>query len=260
MDEEDAADGAALLQRTPVLDEIRGEHLSRGDLQERLDISRTTAYRTTVELEERGLVERTNGDYRLTPRGVAVAATGERYLDGLVAAERLQPVLETMHHPLFVGSLHLFADAEVLTTDPDDPFGLAQSLMERLATADRYRCLVNTIGPAQWFEIAADRADAGVDMAAVFTRDGIAQIDDEAAERVASVLDHPTCRAFVGEDVPFSLNTFDDAVVVVSEDERTGIPHACAISERTEAWEWAESIFRRYRRAAEPVDGDELLA
>lgn len=258
MRREDATEGATLLEQTPVLEAIREERLGRRDLQERFDVSRTTAYRTTVDLEERGLIERTDDVYRLTPHGVAVAAAGRRYAEGLAAAERLRPLLDSMAHPLFVRSLHLFADAEVLTPDPEEPFGLVEQLMDRLASADRYRCLVNTIGPARWFDIAADRAEIGVDMQAVFTRAGLAQIDDDAAERVATALRLPTCRAFVGEAVPFSLNTFDDAVVVVGEDERTGIPNACAVTEREEAWEWAESIFRRYRRAGDPVDPDDL--
>lgn len=260
MDEADVVEGATLLERIPILVALREERLGRRDLQEHFDVSRTTAYRTTVDLEERGLIERTNDHYRLTPHGVAVAAAGERYADGIEAAERLSPLLESMHHPLFVDSLHLFADAEVLTPDRDDPFGLVEWLMDQLATADRFRCLVNTIGPARWFELAADRAEAGVDMEAVFTRAGLGRIDDAAAERVASVLRYPTCNAFVGEEIPFSLNTFDDAVIVVSEDERTGIPNACAVSERTETWEWAESIYRRYRRAADAIEPDELVA
>lgn len=260
MNEEDATKGAALLERTPVLHALREEPLGRSDIQERLDVSRTTAYRTTVDLEERGLVERTNGDYRLTPRGLAVAATGDRYADGLAAAERLEPFLSSVHHPDFVHSLHLFADAEVLTPDRDDPFGLIESLMERLAAADRFRCMVDVVGPARWFDVAAERAAEGVDIEAVFSRTSLAQLDEDAAATMAQSLRLPTCDAFALDDIPFALNTFDESVIVVGEDEDTGIPNACVVTDRRDAWEWAESIFRRYRQAADPIEAEDLVS
>lgn len=260
MNEEDAADGAALLHRIPVLAALKEEHLSRGDLQERLDISRTTAYRTTVALEGRGLIERTDDHYGLTPQGVAIAAIGERYADGLAAADRLEPFLSSVHHPDFVHSLHLFADAEVLTSDRDDPFGLIESLMDRLAAADRFRCMVDVVGPARWFDVAAERAAEGVDIEAVFSRTSLAQLDEDAAASMAKSLRLPTCDVFVLDDIPFALNTFDESVIVVGEDEDTGIPNSCVVTDRRDAWEWAESLFRRYRRAAEPIEAEDLVA
>lgn len=260
MDHEGLDEEAALLKRKHVLDALRDERLTRRDIEDRFDVARTTAYRTTVALEEQGLIESTDAGYRPTPHGVAVAAAGERYAEGLAAAERLRPLIEYLDHPLFVRSLHLFAEAEVRTPDPEDPFGLIEWLMDQLAGADRFRCLVDTIGPARWFEIAVERAEAGADMEAVFTREGLAQIDEEAAERVASVLRLPNCNAFVGEEVPFSLNTFDDTVIVAGNDSQTGLPAACAVTERAETWDWAEALFRRYRREADRVAAEDLVA
>lgn len=259
MSHEGLEEKVSLLRRKHVLDALREERLTRRDIEERFDVARTTAYRTTVALEEHGLVESTASGYRLTPYGVAASAACERYDEILTAGERLQPLLELEDHPLFVSALHLFVDADVYTPDPDDPFWLIEWLMAQLAAADRYRCLVTTIGQSRQFEIAVERAQAGVDMEAVFPREGLESLDDEAARGVAESIRLPNSRAFVIEEVPFSLNTFDDTVIVAGNEDRTGLPAACAVTDRPETWDWAEATYRRYRRRADPVAPDELL-
>lgn len=260
MNQEDAEKGGALLRRTPLLDTIRAERPTRRDLRERFDLARTTAYRTTVDLEERDLVEPADEGYRLTPRGVGVAEAGKRYVESLETVERLHPLFDFVDHPLLHRSLHLFDDADVLTPDPDEPFRLTDWLVGQTAEADYYRSIDALMGTAQQFEIIVERAEAGADMEAVFTRQRLSGWADAAAEKVASVLRFPNCNAFVGDDLPFPLKIFDETVVVVGVEEETGLPGACVATKRADTRDWAEAVYRRCRQAADPVDVADLVA
>lgn len=260
MREEDINAGVAFLRRTPFLDAIRTDGLDRTDLRERFDVSRSTAYRTTVDLEERGLIEPTNAGYRLTPYGLTVVKAGERYVETLSAAERLQLLLEYVDHPLLADSLYLFADSEVITPEPDEPFRLIEWLMDRMTSVERYRSLVPTVGTAEQFDIPEERAEAGADMEVVFTHERLSGWAGAARERLAATLGLPNCNGFVAAEEPFPLQIFDETVMIVGVDDEDGLPKVCVATERVEARDWAEAVFRRHRRRAEPVDVESLVA
>lgn len=259
MNHEGVEEEIGILQRRDLLDALREECLTRRDIEERFDVARTTAYRMTVEFEELGVIESTDNGYRLSPYGNAAATACSRFDEILTAGKRLKPLLDLEDHPLFVNSLHLFVDADVYTPDPDDPFWLIEWLMGQLAAADRYRCLVTTIGQPRQFDIAAERAQAGVDTEAIFPKEGLDNLEPEAAEAIAESIRHPNSRAFALDDVPFSLNTFDDTVIVAGNEDRTGLPAACAVTDRPETWDWAEATYARFRRRAEPVEPEDLV-
>lgn len=260
MDDEDG-EGAAFFEQRPFLAAIREEQLGRRGLEQRFDVSRTTIYRTTADLEDRGLIEPTNGSYRLTAHGLAVTAAIDQYHDTLTTAERLAPLVEFVDHPILLRSLHLFADAELLTADPGEPYWLTEWLTGQLAEVDFFRGLDPVMGNAQQHEIGLERVEAGADIASVISRTRVAEWGDVTTEQLAAAKQRlGECNAYVGDDLPFTLQIVDETVVVVGLDDETGLPAVCAVTERAETRDWAEALYRRYRRGAEPVDVEELAA
>jgi predicted transcriptional regulator len=254
-------EGAAFLEQQPILAAIREEPLGRGDLEQRFDVSRTTIYRATADLEDRGLIEPTNGNYRLTAHGLAVTASIDQYHDSLAAAERLAPLLEFVDHPILLRSLHLFEDAELLTADPGEPYWLTEWLTTQLAEVDFFRGLDPVMGNAQQHEIGLERVEAGADIASVISRTRVAEWGTTTADQLAAAKRRlGECNAFVGDDLPFTLQVVDETVVVVGLDDETGLPAVCAVTERAETRDWAMALYRRYRRNAEPVDVEGLVA
>lgn len=258
MRQEEAEAASALLKRAPLLAAMRTGTVTRRALQERFDLARTTAYRATVDLEERGLIERTGDGYELTSTGRAVVDSSGRYLESLAATERLRPLLEHVDEPDLLGSLHVLDDAEVMVADADEPFRLIDWWTEQSAVVDRLRILTVSTGRRKGFETIAGRVDAGADVEVVFSPNAL-----EGAHRVApDLLDQFVRRepppAYVHREIPFNLAIFDDTVAVVGTDADTGIPAVYVVSDETDAREWAERFYRRYRRESEPVTASDL--
>jgi len=260
MHQDEVEDALSLLKRLPFLSAIRDERLTRRELQERLGVTRTTVYRTTVDLEERELIERTDAGYRLTARGVGATAATEYYGESLALTNRLRPLLEFVDHPLLLRSLHLFADAEILRLDPNEPLRIGDWMRTRIGRTDRYRSLGSAYGSGQRLDEVVESAKAGTSMEVVYSRRDLQWWFDLGEEQMSTILAQPNCTAYVHDDLPSPLNLFDDTVVVVGVDERTGLPGVCAVTACVEAADWAETMFRRYRREAEPVDVEELVA
>jgi predicted transcriptional regulator len=254
-------DGGTFLKRNPLLAAIKEEQLGRRDLEQRFDVSRTTIYRATEYFEDRGLIEPLNGGYRLTPRGQGVSAAIDQYHDLLAAADHLAPLIEYVDHPMFLRSLHLFEDAELLTADPGEPYRLTEWLTGKLAETDFFRGVDPVMGNAQQHEVGLERVEAGADIASVISRTRVAEWGDLTADRLAAAKRRlGECNAFIGDDLPFTLQIYDETVVVVGLDDDTGLPVVCAVTDRVDTRDWAMALYRRYRRAAEPVDVEGLAA
>lgn len=261
MREDDVGACVDFLERGPLLAAIQEEPLDRRELEQRFDVSRTTVYRATVDLEERGLIEQTDGSYRLTSHGRGVTAAIDQYQNSLAAVDRLGPLLEYVDHPILLRSLHLFEECEVLTADPGEPYWLTEWLTARLAETDFFRGLDPLMGNAQQHEVGLERVEAGADVASVISRTRVSEWGNTTTEQLAAAKRRlGECNAFVGDDLPFSLQIYDETVVVVGLDGETGVPAACAVTEFPAARDWAMALYHRHRRESEPLEIDELPA
>lgn len=83
-------------RRWPFLEQLLDGPLDRRDLQDALDVSRSTSYKAVRELEEAGLVERTAGDYALTLKGRLLAAEHRRYLTVVESICRPESLLDLL--------------------------------------------------------------------------------------------------------------------------------------------------------------------
>lgn len=109
------------------------------DLTDHLDVSRSTAHRIARQLEDEGLVERSNGDLALTAFGHAAADEVRGFQRNVEAARRLQPVLAVFRDLEFEFPLEAFADATVTESEPDDPYRAVNRFMELVADTGTLR-------------------------------------------------------------------------------------------------------------------------
>ena len=253
MRRDDAEEASVLIKRVPLLAAMRSGPLDRNDLQARFELARTTVYRATVDLEERRLIERTTDGYELTPEGVAVVESSDRFLESLRASERLRPLLELVDDPRLTGSLYAFADAEVIVADERDPYRPVHWWIDATESVDRLRVLTVSAGRREGFETTGNRVDDGADVEVVFTPDALTGAHRVAPDIIDAFVREAPGRAFVHPDLPFTLAIFDDTTAIMGTDERTGIPAVCAVTDAVDAREWATRVYNQYRREAEPV-------
>lgn len=242
-----------LLRRAPALGALRDGPVDRRTFAERLNISRSTAYRATTTLVERGAAESVNGEYRTTPYGDAVERAARRFRAAVRGAERMRPVLDAIDHPSFIDHVHLFEDADVVRADPDDPYRVADRAVAALEDATELCCTVtgnafpDTVDRLAGLSGGPARVDAVVDAATV------TRIETLADRPLEDVVDATHLSVTVGE-VPFTACVADgERVLVVGCEAPLGLPTVLAITDDPDAVEWSMRLFRRARATAEPV-------
>ncbi|MDR9432177.1 MAG: hypothetical protein RI568_15970, partial [Natronomonas sp.] len=111
-----------IVRHGPVLEALLDGPLDRGEIEDRLDVSRATSHRFAQWLDEQRFVEKVEGRLRLTGRGEVVAEEVLRFEANVSTADRLAPLLDVIceDHQEFI--IEPFVDATVTVAEPDDPY------------------------------------------------------------------------------------------------------------------------------------------
>ena len=119
------------------------EWATKGDIEDRLDVSRSTVDRTLRELVQWGLIERSGSNYRRTAAGTLVLTEFDRFEDRTGAIEQAAELLDQLDvEPDIDGSV--FEDAEIVRADRNSPHRPVDAHGKRL----EYATKVKTIGAA----------------------------------------------------------------------------------------------------------------
>jgi len=243
-----------LLQRAPVLAACRDGPVSRSTIAERADCSRTTAYRATTDLEERGLVEQVDGGYRLTGIGVTALDRIERFRDELDGARHLQPLLERIDAPELRENTHLFADATVAVATPKNPNAPVDSWLEHFESFDRFRGLVVAGCPPAVTEQGVEHAEGEMDLEVICTPLALEADQNAAAEAFETIATASGTSLLTHPGLPFTMGIIDDVVIIAGFDQNTSLPVVALTTTDPDAREWAETLYQRYKREADTFD------
>ena len=255
MDQSALERDVALVQRAPVLAACRDGPVGHSTIAERADCSRTTAYRATADLEDRGVLERTDGGYRLTNLGVTVLGHVERFRATLDGARHLRPVLDCIDTPELRENTRLFADATVMVATPDAPYAIEQHLESIIADADE--CIyggATSFGSPTTLARTVERVEAGVEFEWALPRAVLDRIVSQHGELHATVRAHDNATVYVLEDVVVDFSVYDDTLVLTGFDDDRGTLSAVATTDDPEARAWADGIFATYRERGQRLD------
>jgi predicted transcriptional regulator len=247
MDGENHDRATACLRRAPVLRACREGPQSRRDLESETGASRTTAYRATNELEERGLLERENGGYRTTATGEATSRAVDRYLSTVETIDRLEPLFERIDHPELLDHAHLLADAELTVADEENMYRANDRAVELFAQSETIRASMTGSGSRLCIEEStAAVAEGEMDVEMCFTPEALPTSDhlDADIDRLFERLD-----IYVVEGLPFAFVLHDEVATVVAHNE-VGVPIVVAETDDPAAYRWLEARYAEYRTRA----------
>lgn len=250
-----------VVRRAPMLQALRNAPMDRRDLEEPLEITKSTSHRTTKALAEQGMVRRlVDGRYALTEFGQAVADTVAGFEAAMEANLRLAPVLDAVAGTDPPCPIEAFSGATVTTTDRGDPF----------APLARFVTLVRETGSLRMIDSYAI-APTYIDEVHGRILDGL---KTEVIERPAIAED--IMRNYPGKcvelcaskfltmklhtDLPFGLVLLDHRVGIGVRDPATGAPTAFVDTNADEAREWAEALYDAFSREAILLDKFNPLA
>ena len=242
----DTEDFLAVLRRAPMLDILQGGPLERHELEDRLGISRATSHRLTRWLSDRKLIERTDGAFRLTPLGRAMASTTTRFETETTVAFQLAPVLEPLTSlglPLPLGA---FTDATVTTPDSGDPYEPMLRYVSLVQQTTTLRgCNTWAIAPTYMGEIQ-ERILDGMKTDFIDPTPVVEDIMDSYPERCVEVCVSGNLTIRLHDSLPFGLVIFDDRIGIAVRDPETDVLVAFVDTDSPTAREWAEEVYEAY--------------
>lgn len=244
------------VDRRGALSTLAGEPLRRGELQDELDISKTTCHRIIRQFEKRGLIRRTGDEYELTKKGELVEEHVDNYYEKMRLTSQLEPLVAAFDSTDVGFDIELFTDARITRPDPNNPTLPINREFELFEQAETFRTLdgnqyIPSMSLEQMFEIGIEREMQGEHITTKEIAKKRVTEHEELHRQHADV--GAQLRYRIHEHIPFGLVVYDESHVVVrAYDEETGSVRVMADTDSPAAIAWAEDVIAQYRGEADP--------
>jgi predicted transcriptional regulator len=227
--------------------------LTKGELRDRLDGSRTTVGRNLDALCERGLVAKNGSGYTITRTGETITADFSDLVGTVAIANRLEPLLRWLPEEFDV-DLRQLVGAELILAEEANPYAPVNRHVEALKRAEDVRLFIGVTGQHAW-EIAHRRV---VDEGA--THEYV--VGSRVVETLRSDPNYTDpCEAMLGtgrfelsvydSEVPYYLGLLDETIQIGVEDEE-GMPRALVETDIDGVGKWANDTYNKYRDRSTP--------
>ncbi len=244
--------------RVRVLDRLRDHPLTRGELREVTDASRTTLSRMLADFEERGWIERADHRYHVTPEGAYLANEITGLIENVEAVQMLGGALQWLPVDDFEFDLRRLRDAEIVTLSWNDPASL-RAIAEELTGATRVRSVATTMS-RDVVDIVRDiTVDGEAAYDGVLTSRALAIAEDhpDIQRKLRDILDSEQGAIYRHEgsiDLSMVLR-FDSEAMVCSHG--WGGPELQAVRSDDDAFlEWVNSYIDNLKADSEPLTPD----
>ncbi|WP_455447777.1 helix-turn-helix transcriptional regulator [Natrinema thermotolerans] len=247
-----------IVRHGPVLEVLRQEPLDRGEIEERLDVSRATSHRFTRWLDEQGFVEKVDGRFQLTGRGEAVADEVLRFEANVRTVHRMAPLLDIIceDHQEFV--VEPFVDATVTVAKPDDPYQPVERFISLVDESATFRGFNTTHMAPLVLGAFHQRVFDGTDTEIIYLPHIVEKLFETYPTRATEAVERGHLTLRTREDLPYGLAIFDERVGIGGYDESTGMMQVFVDTESPIAREWAERVYASVSADSEPLTDDRI--
>lgn len=244
--------------RLKVLTLIDETPRSRRELRDSTDISRVTLSRVLSNFEDRGWIERTNGEYEVTPEGSYIATELDRLLGNITTLQELDGAMAWLPVAEFDFDLACLGDATVTTAAWEDHTAQIRRVADTITGSDRIVATGSGISrdvlEAIWQ--ATVNGDASFVGLLDDTALDIAKSDPELRRRVRDIAasENADVRRYEGDETPLLMVSICDDTVVLCDHEQDGPPSGTLETTNATVRAWAESYVEAIERDSAPVD------
>jgi len=242
-----------IVRHGPVLEALRQEPLDRGEIEERLDVSRATSHRFTQWLDEQGFVEKVDSRFQLTGRGEAITDEVLRFEANVRTVNRMAPLLDLIceDHQEFV--VEPFLDATVTVAKPDDPYQPVERFISLVEESDTFRGFNTThMAPLVLGEFH-QRVFDGTDTEIIYLAHIVEKLFETYPTQATEAIERGHLTLRTRDELPYGLAIFDERVGIGGYDESTGMMEVFVDTESPIAREWAERVYASVRDDSEPL-------
>ncbi|MFP8957998.1 helix-turn-helix transcriptional regulator [Natrialbaceae archaeon A-CW3] len=243
-----------LIRRSPLLEELQEESLDRAELQDRLNVSKSTSHRHTRLLDELGVIEKVDGEFRLTESGALLTDAMIRFKHEATSSLRLAPVLEAIQNaPIEIDS-GAFAGATVTSAEKGDPYSPVARFVELVGETETLRGFdLDAIAPIYMDEVQ-QRIVNGMQTEDIarpeVTRNALEGYPGKCFD--ACVSGNLTVQ--LHDDLPFALALFDHRVGIGVCEAGSSQLRVFIDTDSPEVHEWAEAVYETYESPAIPLE------
>lgn len=244
-----------IVRYAPGLEALVDGPRDRRELEQRLDVSRTTSYRFTRSFEDLGLTEKSERGYELTVAGKEVRDAVTTFERNVETALRLGPVLEAVRDTNPAFDLDAFTDATVTTADHGDPYSPVSRCIELVEETETVRgVFIGAVVPLYLSDIG-QRIIGGMDTVNVASPERVAEALAEAPARCLEVCASGHFTVYLHDDLSYGLLVLDDRVGIGVLQTDTRRAQMFVDTDSPAAREWAEAVFESYRSEAVRLEG-----
>lgn len=247
---------AVLQKRSDVLALLVDSPRTKPNLVGELDVSRSTVDRAVRELDERGLVKRTDGGFAATLTGRLAHDAYREFHDQMRVLSDTGDLLRLLDADAEL-DLCVLTGAEVVEAEQPAPYKPVSRLEEHIERATDVRALARAIVSRRLADALHEGVtERGATFECVYT-ESVAEFLrtdrwDERHEMVAT----GNYRMYETSDLPFGLVLLEEpdrTVVCLNVYDDTNDLRGVVVNDAPEAVSWARSLFESYRDDAVDV-------
>lgn len=234
--------------------------LTRREVREAVDASRSTVRRTLEGFVERDLIESTDGGYRFTSRGAVVVDALGDLLETVRITEEYRPLFRWGPVSRLDFDPAWLAGGSMTVSTETDPYAPAQRQTETVRDADVFRGVLPAI-EREGAELVRDRVVDGDLTARVLVPEGMLPTirSDPFEDLFRDKLATADFDLFVHEGpLEYYFGLADAETVELGGMDADGIPRVLFRSDRAELREWGDEHFARLVDEAESVDAEDV--
>lgn len=238
-----------ILRHSPGLQALSRRPLDRREVEDRLGVSDTTGYRITRSLEDRELIEKTDGRYAITSLGEAILGAVSAFESSVRTATGIGPVLPALRESGPSVGLEAFTGATVTTTD-GYTFSPQNRHLELLEETDGVRGFnIESVVPSYLGDVQ-QLVEDGLEAEIIKQPETAAEMLAEFPHRAMKACNNSNVSVYLHDDITYSLSIFDDRIAIGALDADTGTCHTHVDTDATAARAWAEAVYESYKEDA----------
>ncbi|WP_423744938.1 ArsR family transcriptional regulator (plasmid) [Haladaptatus sp. SPP-AMP-3] len=239
-------------ERLRLLIHLRESPGSPRDVADSLDVSHRSAQRNLSEFADRGWVRKRDGKYALTPSGELVTRTHANYVETLETIERFDAFFRHLPDATHLPDPAWLHDATLVVASADQPQAPVSHYVSRLRSrkTDSIRMLAPVLSRL-YHDVHAELVFEGVETELVMPADtletarSLNPLEFRLVRRAIDIYRH---------DGPVEFGvTLGDGWALAGAYDDDGQLRALVECTHPAFFEWAEELYRRYRKESQPV-------
>jgi predicted transcriptional regulator len=243
-----------LFKRKAVVDCLHEGITAKRDMVNTLDISRPTVDRSIRDLEDQGVIERGDGDYKFTLYGLFVVNKFRNILSTYETFIRVRPLLLSLPSETDL-TMNVLEQAEVTVPKEYAPLEPLRYCEGQIQDASEIKVILPTLLPRQLEFFADQVANGTLECDLIVREEAVDVLLTSYAEYLEALLNaDDRCRVWSTTDpTEYGVLLIDsDEVHIIGYSKDGGIT-AVITNDSNTAVEWAENVFVQCRQGSHEV-------